>query len=161
MKDIMKDINNTNRNFAEDDKDAFIKKVKAVRLIMGLGEEGIVPINDNMFVSSNYYDRLVVKKDLQFVEKVGISFLGSYNGKNRWQFNNSTRKEGYELDSNATQYLPTRINEGNYIKAMNILFTVIDVNKYGVNILLTKEKYHKNWSAVYVRIVPFSNLFAF
>lgn len=78
------------------------------------------------------------------VERVGLSRTG-----NRcWQFDNITRKEGYQLNVFSTQPLPTRINEKLFIDTMEKLYAETDWGIYGVNLYITKLPRKKNWSVI-------------
>lgn len=122
---------------------------KAVNIIMNPMGNYTIRNDDNVFVRSD------------FSSNEDYELVGIYNSCGDYNLNNITRLEVYWLDADAKRSLPTKINEREYIKALDLIFTVYDKDKYGVNIHLAKDKSSDTYSAVRLEIVSEDEVYVF
>lgn len=65
-----------------------------------------------------------------------------------WQLSNVTRPEGYELDPNSIDPLPTPINEKKFIDVMENVYKRSNGMIYGVNMVMARFPIKVNWTVV-------------
>lgn len=116
------------------------------------GKESIIKIHNYVYENP----RLKNRKDLKY-ERVGVYML---DGLGSYQFDNVTRKEGYELDPKAVEPLPTRINEKVFVRALNLFYSVFNRNA-GMNIIICKEVGKKNYRVAYLEVAASVDVWAF
>lgn len=99
----------------------------------------------------------LIKEGIIKGERVGI-YCSQITGK--WYFSNVDRKEGYYLNAtNATNHLSTRINERQYIEALNLLAS--EINNVCINIIIAKEPRKVNYKIAYLQIVGRDKVWVF
>lgn len=70
----------------------------------------------------------------------------------KYQFLDCTRREKYYLSANQRNNLPIRINQGNFIKGIDLLSEVLEYPEVFLNLIMVKEPKKVNWSVAYLRI---------
>lgn len=128
---------------------------RVVHMLMNPYNQEDISCSEGGYVYTNKrLEEKIVKGELK-TEHVGIQLAGGA----RWYFANKTRKEGYYLNPDSTTPLPTEINEKRYVKALNLLDSVL--RGACVNIIITKEPGTQKYKIAYLMIVKRNKVWVF